>query len=270
MREIMVRVFPRPMSSAAFRKTNKGHLLTFIREKKKNLLKVSNTETHQILTECLECFWQQWHKLFRTVLTYLPTHSEMQRTYPECLHRVFEFLSTAATPTLSSDGPGATPGQPVRTQQRQTQNAGKKSRDWDSFIPWLECLNLKASGVWRLSFSTGAGFQRPVEMVNGLTGGIFHSQETVFSHPTTIKGLDLWACYKDIKIYLIEEKIIIIKKWKYQWSNLAPFPCSAYLQTSERIPGSSGAPHRCWRPAGRDLKREHLGVGWCHLAGWVG
>lgn len=81
--------------------------------------------------------------------------------------------------------------------------------DW--FIPWLECLHLKASGVWRLSFSTWAGLQRFVEMVNGLTGGIFHRQQAVFSHPATIEGLVLWVCWKNIDmIYLMTDKIITI------------------------------------------------------------
>lgn len=62
-------------------------------------------------------------------------------------------------------------------------------KEADSSRP--ERLHLQASGVWRLSFSTGAGFQGSVEVVNGLTGGVFHSQQTVFSHPATIKGLDL-------------------------------------------------------------------------------
>lgn len=42
----MVRVFPRPMSSAVYGKKNKGNLLTFIREKN-NLARVSNSDTHQ-------------------------------------------------------------------------------------------------------------------------------------------------------------------------------------------------------------------------------
>lgn len=56
--------------------------------------------------------------------------------------------------------------------------------------------NLDALGVWNLCLSVGAGLQGLVEMVDGLTGGIFHCQQTVFSHPATVKGLDLWVCWK--------------------------------------------------------------------------
>lgn len=54
--------------------------------------------------------------------------------------------------------------------------------------------NLDAPGVWSLRLSIGAGFERFVEMVDGLTGGVFHRQQAVFSHPAPVEGLDLWVC----------------------------------------------------------------------------
>lgn len=51
--------------------------------------------------------------------------------------------------------------------------------------------NLDALGVRSICLSVRAGLQGFVEMVDGLTGGIFHRQQTIICHPATIKGLDL-------------------------------------------------------------------------------
>lgn len=56
--------------------------------------------------------------------------------------------------------------------------------------------NLDALRVWGLGLSVGAGFQGLVEMVDGLAGGIFHCQQTVVSHPASVKGLGLWVFWK--------------------------------------------------------------------------
>lgn len=54
--------------------------------------------------------------------------------------------------------------------------------------------NLDAPGIWSLRLGIGAGFKGFVEMVDGLTGGVFHRQQAVFSHPAPVEGLDLWVC----------------------------------------------------------------------------
>lgn len=53
--------------------------------------------------------------------------------------------------------------------------------------------NLDAFRVWSLVLRVRAGLQGFVEMVDGLTGGIFHRQQTVISHPATVKSLGLWV-----------------------------------------------------------------------------
>lgn len=57
-----------------------------------------------------------------------------------------------------------------------------------------QVANLDAPGVWSLHLSIRAGFKGFVEMVDGLTGGIFHRQQAVFSHPAPVEGVGLWVC----------------------------------------------------------------------------